>query len=388
MLSSNELSRLQNLFQPWEEEIRTGFNRDFIREVYEMRVQMKPREILEPLDMLEYKRNMLRYLDKYYVYKVPVHYTDQELLTNRTKNNVKVTKELTKIIKEQSEKFNTYGTLQELDYFHRLRYEDNKYCITADVGEILYAYQEIQTCLSPGGENQAHLIELLASPYFYLVTDLHRSVRMGILVDYENKKVFLNNVYGSYDSMVVMAVINHFIIMDFDFVKSMSYFHDDYPRLSYLDNYNCSHQEMIEAMGYGASIVDNIPFNERVNNIFALPRDIEVERDLFTGAKNTEYVSVGFALWGNEAGIVTEDERICGSCGEVVDASDFDDDYITCHYCAEHYCSACDNYYDIDDMWDDDTCHMCHMEMVEDARAEYVADLKREEKLEERLSYE
>lgn len=389
MLSDQELKSLYRQFSSWEVMVgMVGFNNNFIRDVYDMRIQMHPKVVLEPLSMLEYKRNMLKYLHKQYVYEVPINYTDEELLTNRTRNNTKITKELNKLIREQSKNYHTFSSLQELDYFHKLRYDDNKYYITADVFDILYAYSEIQTCLSPEGENQANFLEMLASPYFYLVSDLHNSVRMGLLIDYEKKKVFLNKVYGSYDSMIVMTVIKHFVSMGFEFVKNISYFHDDFVNLSYIDTYNCYHQEMIEAMGYDSYLKEIAYSHENVNNLFSLPEGIKVERDLFTGDRPEENVSVSFSLWGNEFGIVSQYERICGSCGDIVDANDFDDDQYCCHFCAEYHCDYCEINYDESDMYDDMTCLNCHHEMLQDAHIDYLIDLEREKIYEESGTYE
>lgn len=392
-MNGHYLDQAEGFFDDWRNYIYAEFNKNFIEDIIHMRNQMKPREVIEPIDMLRYKKTLLKIIkDRYNIKDINFNYTNGELTRNRTKENMKITKQLTNIIKNNTTRchvmHNTYGVpvIPELDFFHKLRFEDNEYYITADTLDILYAYKEIQTCLSAGGENQGHFIELLASPYFYLVTDKHDSVRMGLLIDHENKKVFMNAVYGSYDMMMPMAVIQHFVLSDYEFVKSMDYFHREYVWLDYVDSYTCVHQDIIEAMGFDHLIVER--FDKSIESMFKLPKGIEIHNDLIidkapVGGNKT----FSFTLWSTNGAILFGDRRLCESCGDIVDVDDYNDDDGHCTYCDYYYCEGCGYEFNYDEMHDEYQCINCY-ENSEEGRMDYYADMAHEIRLEERLNNE
>jgi hypothetical protein len=368
---------LKGFMEDWLDYFTFSLPYTFFEDVIQMRDSMRQKEVIDQIPMLEYKKLLLEVINT--KYGVELSFNDAELIHNRTATNMKVTKN----IKRELDLKNNfrYGSFPEIDYFHKLKYEDNEYFITSNPFDIVEGYREIQTCLSAGGENQSNLFELLASPYYYMLTDLRTSIRMNLFINHESKNVFISQIYGSYDYMAVFSVINHFILSGYKFSNSFNDFGQD--EISYVDRFESPFIREIDIMNGNYVHQDD---RVGVMSLFEVPKtiDFKVTRDFFTGINTIENRTVEEALWTQNQFVTFNSKRFCYECQGVVDADEFDDDSSMCYYCAESHCHGCGQTIYYDELGHDmGVCPSCFEDFYPERYEEYIAEQKAEEKFEE-----
>ena len=156
---------------------------------------MQPRIELEMATMIEYKRAIIEELENDFprVKEANFTFTDEELENNRIASGPNAGRKITKVLtKALDDEGGGYRNEQRLDYFNKLRLTENSYFIDSDPMVFMEFYLKVQTCVSPGGDNQSNLLKFLASPYVYIAGDKAKSVRMLIYADFDRKRVFLH----------------------------------------------------------------------------------------------------------------------------------------------------------------------------------------------------
>lgn len=365
-------TNLEGLMGSWLQDFKTDLPFTYFQNVVRLREAMGPDVPIKNLPDLSYKRFLLELINK--KYNLNLSFSDAELIQNRTKDNMKVTKNIKRAIDLQNSY--TYHSIVELDYFNKPRYENNKYYITADPIEIVHMYSGISTCLSPGGENQGVIFELLASPYYYMLTDIHDSIRLNLYIDHENKVVFMNSIYGSYDQMAVFSVIRHFVSEGYQISKHARYFlgGDD---LQYIDNWETPFTEEVKIMGYDF-LSTSEDDRSRSTNIHKIPKSLNFEKreDFITGIYHEEdYLdqTTITRFWSSSYAICHVDYRFCPECSSLVDEYDFDEDAILCYECSNSYCFGCGEYYEEHNMATDFGTNIC----MDCLQYEYPEDYER-----------
>jgi hypothetical protein len=248
-INTNENEKVFNeLLEKWSENITFNLHNNFAQNVFNLKKGMKEKITLKPLDMLEYKKTIIRELQNEYTSEfknITLAFSDSELLNNRIEfgknKNQKITKLLSNILKSEYE----YRTDQRLDYFHKLKSENNEYYIDNDPIKLLESYTKIETCVSPNGSNQGNIFMFLLSPYTYIAYDKKLNVRQLLYINFEKKKVFLHNVYGNYDNMFSMVIVKYFVDNDFFFVKDIDNFFID-KGIIYRDSSYCEYLHLVE----------------------------------------------------------------------------------------------------------------------------------------------
>jgi hypothetical protein len=273
--NENEFNKLLDL---WLENATFPIHSNFAQNVFNIRKGMKEKIILKPIDMIEYKKIIIKELIKEYKSEfknITLAFSDSELKNNRIdfgKNKgQKITKYLSNILRSEYE----YRTDQRLDYFHKLKNENNEYYIDNDPIKMLELYSKIGTCVSPNGSNQGNIFMFLLSPYTYIAYDKKLNVRTLLYIDFEKKKVFLHNEYGNYDYMFSIALIDYFVKNDFHFVKELDHFFID-KGFVYRDGNFCENLSLIETLN------GKVLNQERVNKTHLLekPKWYKVNGDL------------------------------------------------------------------------------------------------------------
>jgi hypothetical protein len=354
----------------FESQLALYSQRDLVREdfyevVQEIRKGMIPRTEIPRLDMLKYKRAILSMIKEKFREEFQYDFTDQELEENRVKNikgleNAKVTKVISKAIesyqkKKQSLVFYDHGReTQFLDQFNKIQNENETFFISSDPVDLLLAYSEVQTCVSPDGDNIANIFQWLASPYTYIAysrstnkegvyTIRNRSI---IYLDYAKKIASIGSIYGSYNLMFQLSIMEwlknnrYKIALSSGYVFSQSCLYYTESSLQRIEDFS---------KFFNLQVMDeSLNFNEKTC-IHSRPYYIDVVGDAITGGHYTAEDLVYSGLKSSRGCLLNEDEEICGDCGEITDSSHFDYDYELCEDCAQYtdrnYCSHCDHHY-------------------------------------------
>jgi hypothetical protein len=334
-----------------------------------MRKQMLPDVLLNPIDMLTYKKALLSNIQK--KYQISVNFSDEELIENRTKNNEKVTKILHREVTKDRDENNfrpAYGD-QTLDYFHKPKFPDNQYFITASPTELVHLYSRIETCVTYDGSNSGQMYHMLASPYVYLVSDSKLSARMAIMVDPERKIFILGRVYGSFDVMMEMVLVKHFKDLGYAYIENLYQFFET-DDVSYIDSHQTGGKEMLEYFGVPAARSKEKEvegFNYRMTDTkdyFQKLEGMKVPFDIISGStlRDDQTLTTTFYVRSHEGGIITDFyTHYCGSCGSLVDEGDYDFDSESCLDCSYYeYCNDCGENVDRDFYeYDYDMCRSC-----------------------------
>lgn len=357
-------------FQGWRRVTYFDLDDGFYERVIKMRKQMLPDVILNSIDNLSYKKVLLNGLKRNY--NISPEFSDEELIENRTKNNEKITKVLKKEIDKNKDRHRFYGDEKVLDFFHKPKYPDNIYFMTASPVEITYAYKEIETCVSPDGSNSAQIYHMLASPYLYIVSDLHTSARMFVLLDKERKVAFFSSVYGSYDSMMPIVTIQYLAAQGYSYVSEFHKFFDSdsvfYMETSFFSNiYMYEYFNMKEAKPIESNPDKPGWRTYEVVDYFNIPKDMVVEYDIIDNSPITGLykLTTTFGVRSSDGSPITDEHTCyCGSCGSLVSSDDYDYDAEACWDCSSYtYCNNCgddthNDYYD----FDYDMCCRCRDE--------------------------
>lgn len=356
--------KFTNYLNQWEVDV--PFSEGYEDRISEIKSGMLEKQTIKPIEMLKYQRLILKCIERSESISLPA-FTEEELNKNfyicdEYPTGIKVTKYVNKII---NARYNLGRQDSRLDYFNKLRYDDNEYYIDSNPFLFVELYRNIQTCVSPGGENQGNIFRLLASPYIYIAYDKRKKVRTLIFADDKNKRVFLNPVYGEYDLMFIFSIVDHYIKLGYSFIKDIElYFEND---SIYKDSDELSFSDIVEFMG--AQI-----FSDSMKvypHLLDRPSWITFEGDVYTGK-----------IYDNMRLTTYEDfyeMYECYKCGGRFYEDDYDFDSECCHSCSDVYCDVCDEYFDQEHYdWDYDCCRACA-----DEEREREKELERQDKEED-----
>lgn len=360
--TETQIKDFEHMFFEWKNEAYFSFREDFAQNILQIRSGMQPRIELEMATMIEYKRAIIEELENDFprVKEANFTFTDEELENNRIASGPNAGRKITKVLtKALDDEGGGYRNEQRLDYFNKLRLTENSYFIDSDPMVFMEFYLKVQTCVSPGGDNQSNLLKFLASPYVYIAGDKAKSVRMLIYADFDRKRVFLHPIYGSYDSMFALTVVKYFVQNGFTFIRYLSNaFEADF--MSYTDRTNISFMPQIKFFN-GDISEENFDFDERTK-LFSRPSWVTYEGDAYAD-EGSEFIpnkdllksyTITFNFHDTSMGILSKDSQFCYSCDQIVNDDDYDYDSEMCYDCAahNHYCYECDSEHVHDDNWD------------------------------------
>lgn len=341
----------------------------------EVRKNMRDRVVLDPLPYLEYKRNLWQELSVDYDMG-SVEMTDDILENNRLPSGEK----LTKYISKASREINPHITDARIDYFHKVRNEQNQYVISGDPLELLELYAgnyAPTTCASPGHENQSMMFRYLFSDQVYIAFTTDLSTRVVIYDNPEHKVAYINSLYGARDPMLIQVIIKYYIGLGYKFLKDYNTFFNTID-WTYIDSSNDQHHGMIKIMG------GDFAFNSFIDERILLNR-IPSHWNKTTDAMFDKKLIHDSIIWphfiDDGASILHEGERWCSGCGYVVDESDFNTDYDYCNECAAEYqrqCQSCGEHFYFEDVNNEGFCQNCEINMEYyscDACGDYVAEV-------------
>jgi hypothetical protein len=376
----------------WTQYAEFNLHPNFFENVMDIRSGMQPRITLQPIDMLDYKKNLIAELkDEYDALKEDgLNFTDAELTANRIlegKNrNQKITKYMTNIIAKSY----PHRLEQRIDYFNKPKHEKNEYYIDKDPIQLMQAYLKVDTCVSPQGSNQSNMLKFLFSPYVYVAYDKKRSVRILIYADFSRRVVFLNGLYGSYDAMMPMVVIKYFVERGFTFGHYTSdIFDDDF--LTYKDRTMCAFEPIIER--YNGHITSNLqnPRVYGVKDLFERPSWVNYEGDGMILSKHTSRVTTSYNVRGDDSYIGERERYYCDHCDNNVDEDDFNHDEGVCNDCYSEnhrYCDRCGDDAHVDDYnFEEEACSSCANEIIEEREEKLREDREEKERDEEEAKH-
>ena len=375
--NETQIENFKDMFSKWKDETYFSLREDFPQNILQIRSGMQPRIELEMASMVEYKRAIIEELEDEFsrVKEANFNFTDEELENNRIASGPNAGRKITKVLTEALDEAGSYyRNEQRLDYFNKLRLTENSYFIDSDPMVLMEYYLKVQTCVSPGGENQSNLLKFLASPYAYIAGDKSKSVRMLIYADFDRKRVFLHPIYGSYDSMFSLTVVKYFAQNGFAFIRYLNNgFQADF--MSYTDRSNTSFIPQIKFFN-GNLLEGELDFDERTD-LFSRPSWVNYEGDAYANERDENIPSkellklytITFDFHDTGMGILPKDRQYCGACDQTVSDDDYDYDSEMCYDCArhDHYCYECDGSHIHDDDWDYDMemCTYCAQERRE-----------------------
>lgn len=213
---------------------------EIAQDIYTVASQKRPDIYLDDIKEIDYKRLVIE--DIRYDYnelKIP-DFTDEELISNRIGSTLprlegmKVTKYITKEVRKHLQVGNSYN-VKALDKFHKKEYNDKTYYITADPIRVMDAVGSVQTCISPGGENALVPVQLLLTPYFYMVLDSEGLTRTTMFIDHENKAYHVQIPYGAYDPTIPYAIKKTMDKMGYSWFKHRSDIFEGFDYFQYAD---------------------------------------------------------------------------------------------------------------------------------------------------------
>lgn len=360
--NETQIKDFEEKFSDWKDETHFIFREDFAQNILQIRSGMQPRIELEMATMIEYKRAIIEELENDFprIKEANLTFTDDELEKNRIASGPNAGRKITKVLTETlGEESGRYRNEQRLDYFNKLRLAENSYFIDSDPIVLMEYYLKIQTCISPGGDNQSNLLKFLASPYVYIAGDKAKSVRMLIYADFDRKRVFLHPIYGSYDSMFALTVVKYFVQNGFAFVRYLrEAFEADF--MSYTDRSHISFMPQIDFFN-GVVSEKDFDFDEKTD-LFSRPSWTTYEGDAYADEESEiipdkdllKSYTITFNFHDTSMGILPKDKQFCYSCDEIISDDDYDYDAEMCYDCAayNHYCYECDSGHIHENDWD------------------------------------
>ncbi len=338
---------------------------DFFDAVMELSEYKIAKTYMPAIPMIEYKRAIVEMVNTVIQEKQKAFYfTDEELTENRIINdpankNMKITKLLTKKIKEVSNYYNT----QFLDYFHKLPSEDDEYYISGQPLDILESYIKVDTCVSPDGDNVANMFQFLVSPVVHVAFTRDKSSRALVFIDQENKVAAINRVYGKYNLMLEYALLNWLGRKGYKIAENFNEYFSGHG-LYYTENRSADIKRLL---GYfNIPLQEPTNFSERVG-LFLRPSGLKTKGDLITGGNFYDYESnytTVSDLRSSGGTVLHSDEEFCSGCGDVVLNDYYNFDYDLCEYCYQdaevHYCEECGNDYSYENYdLDENMCNHC-----------------------------
>jgi hypothetical protein len=386
MDSALELKR-----EEFEEMIDRYTRRDLVREdffevTHELAEYKLPRTQMESVPMLDYKKVIVNSIEKKNQKENFYNFTDEELVENRIKNNkellnMKITKILVKDLKDATR----FSSTQIVDYFHKLPNENETYYISGEPNDLLKAYTEVSTCISPDGDNIADMFQFLVSPVIHIAFTGDFKSRVMVFLDKQTRTASIGKVYGKYNLMLEMSVMKWLIDNHYSLSKEPSTHFSVY-QLFYYDH---PYSDLVGAFEFmGGVIADELdPVSSKIQ-IFEKPdgKEENYKTDLITGGLNNTTSTTIIELRSSRGMLIEEDEEVCSNCGYVVDSDYYNYDYEMCENCYEEephcYCESCDeNYHEENFDFEENSCIECAQMIIEEREAEEEADRLREEKL-------
>jgi hypothetical protein len=348
---------------------RNIIREDFFESVMELAEYKIDKTYVPAIPMIDYKRAIVGMVnDIVKERQVNYYFTDEELLENRIINDLsnkdmKITKLLTKKVKEVS----NYMSTQFLDYFNKLPIENDEYYISGNPIDILESYIEVDTCVSPGGDNIANIFQFLVSPMVHVAFTKDKSSRMLVFVDQEKKIAATNRVYGKYNLMLEFSVLkwlgrNGYSVAE----KFNDYFSSD--GLYYSESRGSDMRLLLEH--FDIPMESPVNFSERVD-MFVRPKGLKTVGDLITGSSYSyasddvvEHLTTTSDLRSASGMLLFSDEEFCRECGDVISNDYYNYDFEMCSYCYEdaeiNYCEECGNDYSYDNFdLDENMCNHC-----------------------------
>jgi hypothetical protein len=281
---------------------------------------------------------------------------------------MKITKLLTKKVKEVS----NYMSTQFLDYFNKLPFENDEYYISGQPLDILESYIEVDTCVSPGGDNVANMFQFLVSPMVHVAFTRDKSTRMLVFLDQEKKIAAINRVYGKYNLMLEFSILKWLRDKGYSIAQNfIDYF--DGSGLYYVENKGTDMRRILKY--FDVPIKSHVNFNERTD-IFLRPKGLKTIGDLITGSSYVvagiqEHLTTTSELKSSSGTLLDHYEEICGGCGDIVSSDYYNYDHSLCDYCYQdadiHYCQECGGDYCYEDYdFDEIMCYNCSSERKEE----------------------
>lgn len=359
---------------------RDMIREDFFNAVEAVAEYKLAKTSITELSMITYKRVILEMIRQRYEKDTEIgDFSDEELLENRVKSipelkDMKITKFLSNKIKSVSQ----YASTQELDFFHKLPTDNNEYFVSGDPLDILNAYKEVSTCVSPGGDNIANIFQFLAAPMIHIAFDKNIDTRMLVFIDEKNKVFATNLVYGKFNLMLEISVIKHFIDKGYNYsLHNTDYFSG--AGLCYSES-NRAFPEKVVTLLRG-SMQPKLEYFDRTN-LFQRPEGFDYKGDVITGSSYTSDLTHDDEIRSGSGMLMYDHEAYCGSCGYITDSDEYDYDMDMCYSCRSdephEYCNDCCEYrYEHEMDYDNGICNFCQERL--DEQAEYEADLAREE---------
>jgi len=356
-----QMNELDKYLHEWKGNLTFRLREDFPSVVFDIRKNMLESIPIPKVDMLTYKKAIIHQIQKEFQNTRGYSFTDEELLENRIKNipeakDMKVTKLLTKqIIKERM----YLSGDQRLDYFHKLPTETKEYFITGNPVTMARMYYDVDTCISPDGENQAAIFQYLLSPFFYLVYSSDFKNRMLVAINEDKKMITASRVYGGYDFMMSASFAKWCVDKGYTFSARYFYMlHTD--GFQYLD---ATDMDITQLVLYFGGVVHDEHKTELMVSAMQKPLHCTFVNDAITNDHMySEDLITAEHIHSNCSHIMTADTEYCCECGELVDSYNYDEYESMCSSCAadHNYCELCDEYHSNQDFdFDRDICIYC-----------------------------
>lgn len=354
----------------WLDNVNFNMRIDYVDVVLDIRKEIMEDITIPKVDMLTYKRAIVEQIKKEYDNTREYNFTDEELMENRVKHSIEnKDMKITKLLTKQIQKNARYGRNdQRLDYFHKLPTDTKEYYMTGDPSVMTRMYIDVDTCISPGGENQAAILQYLLSPYFYIVYSNDYKNRMLVVLDKERKLISASRVYGGYDFMMGLSFAQWCIDNDYSFVSRNYYFFDN-ESLQYVDSTDSTITGLIEYL-HGDVVND---WAKPLLNPFTKPEHCTFQGDAITGHNMPESLSSLSTIeriHSSSYSIMDGSTQYCSECGDHVSEDDYDEYEGMCHDCAanHNYCEQCDDHYHGSDYdFDKGLCNYC-VERIEEEK--------------------
>lgn len=346
----------------WLDRVNFDMRKDYVDVVLDIRKDILDDIYIPKVDMLTYKKAIIHQIQDEYEGTRDYRFSDKELLENRIQEASEYKDmKITKLLSKQIQKNRRYSANdQRLDYFHKLPSENKEYFMTGDPSMMARMYIDVDTCISPDGENQAAILQYLLSPYLYIVYSSDYKNRMLVVLDKERKMITTSRVYGGYDFMMGLSFAQWCIDNEYSFVDR-NYKLMDVDSLQYIDSSDESIGRLVSY--FGGDVIDD--FVKPKLHPFSKPEHCTFEGDALTGhymSDSYASVSTNERIHSTSSSIMDGSIEHCPECGDHVSVHDYDEYEGMCHDCASNhnYCNNCDEYHHSNDYdFDIGLCNYC-----------------------------
>jgi hypothetical protein len=345
----------------WLDNVHFNMRKDYVDVVLDIRKNMLDDIYIPKVDMLTYKKAIVGQIQYEYENTREYNFSDKELLENRIQDlNEYKDMKITKLLSKQIQKNRRYpANDQRLDYFHKLPSENKEYFITGDPAILTRMYIDVDTCVSPDGENQAAFLQYLLSPYLYMIYSNDYKNRMLVILDKERKMITTSRVYGGYDFMMGLSFAKWCVDNGYSFVDR-NYKIIDTDNLQYIDSSDESIARLIEY--FNGDIIDE--YVSPKLSVFNKPEHCTFQGDALT-AHHIPIdlpISTMERIHSSHSSIMDSTTEYCDECGCHVGTDEYDSSEGVCYGCAENhnYCDNCDEYHHSSDYdFDIGLCNYC-----------------------------